>query len=242
MNLKTMVKEVTSETTPSNLATPAITIKGIRDGLLVTMAEGDWPDVLGDLIRQIEARGNFFKGARVAIDVGNRILHAAELGALRDKLSDYEITLWAAISQSPVTENTAQVLGLATKLSVPKPEGNIRTADTNLPGEDAIFIQRTLRSGLRVATHGHVVVLGDVNPGAEIIADGNVIIWGRLRGSVHAGASGNEDCVVCALEINPTQLRIANIFYVAPQKKKKIGPETVRLNQGQTVIEPWTVK
>lgn len=241
MNLKTMVKEDTGRT-PLNLSTSEIVIKGIRDGLLVTMDEGDWANVRGELIHQIEARGSFFKGARLAIDVGNRILHAAELGGLRDKLADYEITLWAVISQSPVTENTAQVLGLATRLSVPKAERVIHTADPNLPGEDAIFIQRTLRSGLRVATHGHVVVLGDVNPGAEIIADGSVIIWGRLRGSVHAGASGNDACVVCALEINPTQLRIANIFYATPQKKKKIGPETVRLIQGQAVVEPWTVK
>lgn len=220
----------------------ALSIKGVRDGLLVTFGEGDWAELQSGLLKQIEGRGSFFKGARMAVDVGNRILHAAELGILRDKLSDFEVALWAVVSNSPVTETTAQVLGLATRLAAPKPERSAKAVDTNLAGEDAVFVQRTLRSGFRIASHGHVIVLGDVNPGAEIIADGNVIIWGRLRGSVHAGAAGNEACVVCALEINPTQLRIANIFFTPPQKKRKFGPETVRLNQGQTVVEPWTVK
>ena len=53
-------------------------------------------------------------------------------------------------------------------------------------------------------------MLGDVNPGAEIIAEGNVIIWGRLRGMVHAGVKGNRSAVICALDLSPMQLRIAD--------------------------------
>lgn len=222
---------------PQNLS-----IKGIREGLLIGIGEGDWIDIQANLLKQIEERGTFFKGARLAIDVGNRILHAAEMGVLRDKLSDREIALWAVISNSPVTERTAQVLGLATRLSTPKPERVIRSVDPNLPGEDAILIQKTLRSGFRVSTHGHVIVIGDVNPGAEILSDGNIIVWGRLRGSVHAGAQGNQKSVVCALEMNPTQLRIANIFYAPAAKKKKGGPELVRLEDGQALSEQWNVK
>ena len=219
-----------------------LSIKGIREGLLISIGEGEWIDIQANLLKQIEERGTFFKGARLAIDVGNRILHAAEMGVLRDKLSDREIGLWAIISNSPVTERTAQVLGLATRLSTPKPERVIRSVDPNLPGEDAILIQKTLRSGFRVSTHGHVVVIGDVNPGAEILSDGNIIVWGRLRGSVHAGAQGNQKSVVCALEMNPTQLRIANIFYAPAGKKKKGGPELVRLENGQVLSEQWNVK
>lgn len=219
-----------------------ISIKGIREGLLVTLSEGDWDMLQARLLKQIEERGAFFRGARLALDVGNRILHAAEMGALRDRLSDREISLWAVISLSPVTEQTARVLGLATRLSIPKPERVIRQSDTQLPGEDAILIQRTLRSGYRVSTHGHVVVIGDVNPGAEIIADGNVVVWGRLRGSVHAGAQGNEKSVVCALEMNPTQMRIANIFYAPPPKKKTKGAELARIEKNEIITELWNLK
>lgn len=217
-------------------------IKGIREGLLVTLGEGDWDTLQERLLRQIEEKGAFFRGARMAVDVGNRILHAAQMGALRDRLSDREISLWAVISHSPVTEQTAQVLGLATRLSTPKPERVVRQLDTQLPGEDAILIQRTLRSGFRVSTHGHVVVIGDVNPGAEIIADGNVVVWGRLRGTVHAGAQGNEQSIVCALEMNPTQLRIANIFYSSPVKKKNKGAEIARIFKNEIITEIWNIK
>lgn len=221
---------------------PTITIKGIREGLLVTVGEGEWEDLQERLLKQIEEKATFFRGARMAIDVGNRILHAAQMGALRDRLSDREISLWAVISHSPVTEQTAQVLGLATRLSSPKPERVIRPSETQLPGEDAILIHRTLRSGFRVSTHGHVVVIGDVNPGAEIIADGNVVIWGKLRGTVHAGAQGNEDCVVCALEMSPTQLRIANLFYNPPMKKKNKGAEIARILKNQIITEVWNTR
>jgi septum site-determining protein MinC len=242
MNSNFMVQEDQNSPVLPAETVQALTIKGVRDGLLVTIGEGDWLDLQAALLKQIEGRGAFFKGARMAVDVGNRILHAAELGSLRDRLSNYEVALWAVVSNSPVTETTAQVLGLATRLAAPKPERQVKVVDTNLSGEDAVFLQRTLRSGFRVASHGHVVVLGEVNPGAEIIADGNVIVWGRIRGSVQAGAAGNSDCVVCALEINPTQLRIGEVFYAPPAKRKKSGPEMVRLSQGQAVLEPWTLK
>ena len=78
------------------------------------------------------------------------------------------------------------------------------------------MIRRTLRSGRTVRSQGHVVVFGDVNPGAEIIAAGDVIVWGRLRGNVHAGANGDESAFVCALDMTPTQLRIAGYISISP--------------------------
>jgi septum site-determining protein MinC len=217
-------------------------IKGIKDGLLVTLGEGDWPELETALLAHVEEKAAFFKGARMALDVGNHILRAAEMGALRDRLSNKGISLWAVISNSTLTEQTAQVLGLATRISTPRPERAIRPLDTNLEGETAVFVNRTLRSGFKVAHRGHVVVLGDVNPGAEVIAGGSVVIWGRLRGVVHAGAEGDENAVVCALEMTPTQLRIAE--HLAPQKQrsKKPEPEIARIQDGQVVSVSWIPK
>jgi septum site-determining protein MinC len=220
----------------------AVQIKGIKDGLLVALGEGAWADLESALLRQVEERAAFFQGARVALDVGNHILRAAEMGGLRDRLSERGITLWAIISSSPVTEKTAQMLGMATRISTPRPERTIKPMDTNLEGEGAIFVQRTLRSGFKVSHHGHVIVIGDVNPGAEIVAGGSVVIWGRLRGAVHAGADGDDKAVVCALNMEPVQLRIAGQGAVFPKRKGKPEPEMARIQNGQVVAEPWNLK
>jgi septum site-determining protein MinC len=221
-------------------------IKGIKDGLLVTMGEGDWAELESTLLKHVEDKASFFQGARVALDVGNHILRAAELGLLRDRLSSKGITLWAVISNSPVTEGTAQVLGLATRLSTPRPERTIKSMDTNLAGENAILVHRTLRSGFKVSHHGHIIVLGDVNPGAEVIAGGSVIVWGRLRGVVHAGVDGDNSAVVCALEMDATQLRIAGLLSQPPKLSRfaraKTEPAMVRIENGVLVAVPWNPK
>ena len=98
---------------------------------------------------------------------------------------------------------------------------------------------RPLRSGTRIEFAGHIVVFGDVNPGAEVIAGGSVIIWGRLRGVVHAGAQGNRDAVVCALDLSPTQLRVASEIATAPERRSKPQPEIVRIKNGQLQAETW---
>jgi septum site-determining protein MinC len=84
-----------------------------------------------------------------------------------------------------------------------------------------------------------VVIFGDVNPGAEVIAGGNIIVWGRIRGVVHAGVDGDEKAVVCALDLAPTQLRIADKIAVSPKKQGKIQPETARLEGDRIVAESW---
>lgn len=217
-------------------------IKGIKDGLLVTIGEGEWTGVQKALLSSIVEKASFFQGARVAMEVGNRILHAAELGVLRDRLADHGVSLWAVVSSSPVTEQTAQVLGLATRLSMPRPERTIRPLDTTLEGENGVFIRRTLRSGFKITSHGHVSVLGDINPGAEIIAGGSILVWGRVRGSVVAGADGDETAVVCALALDPTQLRIANLVANLSSKKELHQPVCAIIRNGVITIEPWKLK
>jgi len=160
---------------------------------------------------------------------------------LRDQLSDRGISLWAVISESPTTEKTAQLLGLATRVSKPRPEEARQFSVKDLGDETALFLERTLRSGTRIEFPGHVVVLGDVNPGAEIIAEGNVIIWGRLRGMVHAGAKGNKTAVICALDLSPTQLRIAEEVSASLKPQENPKPEIARINEnGKLQAEFWS--
>src|SRR5215510_141067 len=177
-----------------------IQIKGLRDGLLVSLDDASWDEQRTAFLAQVDAQPDFFQGARLALDVASQVLHVNQLVELRDQLSERGISLWAVVSESPTTEKTAQLLGLATRISKPRPEEGRKFAVDDLGEETALFLNRTLRSGTRIEFAGHIVVLGDVNPGAELIAEGNVIIWGRLRGMVHAGSRGNKDAVICALE------------------------------------------
>jgi septum site-determining protein MinC len=220
---------------------PKFEIKGIRDGLLVTLGDGLWSDASDSLLEQIVARSDFFDGARLALDVGTYVLHAVELSQLRDRLSEHGVLLWAVLSSSPTTEQTAQVLGLATRLAKPKPEPPLRNPSGEVHEADTgILVQRTLRSGMKLEYAGHITVIGDVNPGAEVIARGNIIVWGRMRGVVHAGAEGNEEAMVCALDLSPTQLRIAGHIATTPQRRGKPQPEIARLREGHVVAEPWS--
>ena len=216
-----------------------VQIKGIRDGLLVSLGDAGWPVVQHALLERIEQQPAFFQGARLALDVGNQALKSAELSQLRDQLSERGIMLWAVISNSPLTENTAQILGLATRISRPRPQEKAQPARVS-DDETAMWVNKTLRSGTRIEYGGHVIIFGDVNPGAEVIAGGSVVIWGRLRGVVHAGAQGNREAVVCALDLFPTQLRIAGEIAVAPERRGKPQPEIVRIKDGQLQAEPWT--
>ncbi len=219
-----------------------IQIKGIREGLLISIGEGDWSSIQASLMEKISEKGNFFQGARIALEVGNRILHAAELGTIRDRLADKNVILWAILSNSPMTELTAQDLGLATRISVPKPERVIKPVDSSLAGDDAIFLRKTIRSGFKVVSKGHIIIMGDVNPGAEIIAGGSIIIWGRCLGVVQAGSEGDQEATVCALDLNPTQLRIAGIIAISPKRKGKSQPEVARVTNGQVIAETWNPK
>src|SRR5512147_1342588 len=218
-----------------------IQIKGLRDGLLVSLDDASWEMQRGALIAQVDAQPSFFQGARLALDVASQVLHVSDLVDLRDQLSERGISLWAVISESPTTEKTAQLLGLATRISKPRPEESRKFAVENLGDETALFLNKTLRSGTRIEFSGHVVVLGDVNPGAEIVAEGNVIIWGRLRGMVHAGAKGNRNAVICALDLSPTQLRIAEEVSAVLKPREDPVPEIARINKdGKLQAEFWS--
>ena len=222
---------------------PQIEIKGTQEGLLVILGDGEWLQLREALLFQVDEQQEFMQGARMAVDVGNHILKAVDLGLLRDELSERGISLWAVISNSATTEKTAKTLGLATVISQPKRKQEIKPLDTRYNyGDDAVFIQRTLRSGYNLTYPGHVIVLGDVNPGAEIIAGGNIIVWGRLRGLVHAGAEGDDSAVVCALDLMPTQLRIAGHIAITPKRRGKSQPEIAYVKDSQVVAETWGKK
>lgn len=107
-----------------------------------------------------------------------------------------------------------------------------------------LYIQRTLRSGQSISSDGNIVVVGDVNPGSEIIAKGDITVWGILGGIAHAGSEGNSYARIRALKMNAIQLRIADIFARRPdsinipyvQKSDSYIPEEACVRRGNIII------
>ena len=105
------------------------------------------------------------------------------------------------------------------------------------------LIRQNLRSGQNFYTRGNVVILGDVNPGAEIVAGGSILVVGTLRGMAHAGRFGNEKKVVAALKMQPIQIRIAEHITRPPDGEREEGmfPEVARIRDGRVIIETMVI-
>lgn len=220
--------------------TSIVQIKGIRDGLLATFSDAPWEEQQAALLAQIDERPAFFQGARLAMDVGTQVLKVNDLVDLRDRLSERNVSLWAVVSESPMTEQTSQLLGLATRISKPRPEEQRQFLDT-INDETALFVTKTIRSGSRVEYPGHIVIVGDVNPGAEVVAGGNVIVWGRVRGMIHAGSKGDRSAFICALDLSANQLRIADLVSASLKPHKDPRPEIASINSdGRLQAELWS--
>ncbi len=241
-----------------------INIRGTSEGVVVNIGAGDWNSLVAELTTRLEQAASFFKGGRVALYVGPRLLSQDEVEHLGALFQQHAMSLWAVVGDSEETRQVVTALGLETELApsrpplrpaslsmepgrpagaaqVQPPRFADEAGEEELPEGGAVLVRRTLRSGQTVRHTGHVVVVGDVNPGAEIIAGGDVVVWGRLRGTVHAGAGGDDDAVVCALVLTPTQLRIGSHIARSPggEPGRRILPEVASVQGDQIVAKPW---
>lgn len=107
-------------------------------------------------------------------------------------------------------------------------------------GPSTLYHTGTLRGGQALHHAGNIVVIGDVNPGAELIATGDIAVFGALRGVAHAGAQGDAEARVHAIELAPTQLRISTFIAAdaGDRKQTPIQPETARVQNDRIVIFP----
>ncbi len=108
---------------------------------------------------------------------------------------------------------------------------------------ETLYVEANLRSGQLIRYPGNVFILGDVNPSAEIIAAGDVIVWGTLRGIVHAGADGDSEAKIIAMRIESGQIRIAGKILVVNKAIKKkansITPELVKIENNEIIISNY---
>jgi len=218
----------------------SLTVKGRRDSLLIIVdPAASLGQVLADLLARLDGTPAFFGGARTILDMGPRALVEEDLDQLLTILARYDVSLTTLLTADAQTRQLAEERGLATTLRVSRPTRRLQ--DSPDEGDDrCLVLKRTLRSGQVVRYPGHVIVVGDVNPGAEVLAGGDVFIWGRLRGVVHAGATGDQRAVVCALDLAPTQLRIADLAARTPEDRPRPPrPEIARVENGSIIVETW---
>lgn len=217
-----------------------VTIRGTSDGVVINLGAGAWPHLMDELGTHLEQTASFFKGGRVALQVGPRQLNQSQLEAIGQLLNQHNMSLWAVDSDSVTTQATVSALGLETTVG---PTEVANASAKQSVAENSVIVQRTLRSGQVVSHPGDVIIMGDVNPGAEVKAGGSIIVWGRLRGIAHAGLGEiGDQAFVCALQLTPTQLRISSHITRSPVDdidRHTVVPEMASINDGQIVAEPW---
>lgn len=124
------------------------------------------------------------------------------------------------------------------------PEKEYTKEDMELEAYSTKYIKQTIRSGQVINYEGNIVIIGDCHPGSEIIAHGDITVWGVLGGIAHAGAGGNQKAKVRALKMNAIQLRIANCYSRRPdtlntvysEKTNSFTPEEARIINGEIVV------
>ena len=215
------------------MATP-VAIKGGKVGLRLVLDEAaPWDDVLDELHERLSRGVEFFHGAQITVDTGERALGDEELADLLHVMGEHGLQPNSLATSSREGRSAGRSAGITTRPAVrAAPAAPVQDADA------AMLVQRTLRSGQVLRHHGHLTLLGDVNPGAEVVASGSIIVWGRLRGTAHAGALGDPEAVVCALELAPTLLRIADVL-ARPPGSRPSGPEMARITPKGIEVEPW---
>lgn len=203
---------------------------------MVVDQQADWSAVMNALQHHFERAGSFFAGAQLVIEVGGRRVSEDNLSHVLSLMEQYGLRPEAIATSNRDSRNAARAVGLETRAM---PHYQQPQSTSASPDSDSLLVRRTVRSGQVVRHHGHITVIGDVNPGAQVIAGGSVVVWGRLRGLVHAGVLGDDMAVVCALQLRPTQLRIASLIVRTPEDEVSPAPEIARVEDHTILVESW---
>lgn len=204
------------------MAREYVTFKGTKDGLVLWLdPHAEFNDILNQLQEKLTLTRGFWQGVTIVLKQTERECRPQEKARLEELMGEFGMSLREDVEQS-------------------SPSQVKMTEEMNR--DNALIVRRTLRSGQRVHHIGSVVVLGDVNPGAEVVAGGDIIVLGTLRGIAHAGALGEEAAVVMALKLLPTQLRIAHFISRAPDHgdaPEPQGPEIAQIRNNLITIHSY---
>lgn len=232
----------------------SITIKSMGDSINIMLDENaDFDTITRDLRKKVSDAKQFFEGASTNVAFIGRELSKAQEQILLYVITtettmdvtlvDYEAPVLPSMppQRAAITEPAAPAEKPAPK-DEPKAVKTTERQSIGYIASNTAYHHGGLRSGQLLKFNGSVVVLGDANPGSEIVADGNVIVLGALKGMAHAGAGGDTGSFVSALALQPTQLRIANIITYVPSppkgKKEPSKPSIAYVKDGQVFVGP----
>jgi len=210
-----------------------VLFKGSKGGLeLVINQSADFTDILEQLKEKLESAANFFIGSTgIRVVSGTNSLTGDERRQLINLLADYGLALH---------EQPSELLPLEFVQDT-----DIHVGDSPVEyrqeaeGGKTLIVSRMLRSGQKVVFNGSVIIVGDVNPGAEIIASGNITVQGTCRGVAHAGVNGDYAATITADKLIAGQLRIAGLIARAPDNQDEpTCREIAHIANGAVVIEP----
>jgi len=219
-----------------------VVLKLYKEGMLVYINKNmPFDELKKTVVEKFKKSESFFKGLTLKVGFSGAELTEDQYQQLIEAISDVlgcKAVLWE--NPRPVEKPTEdrlnhdltgeQILSNAFKIEV---------ADENTK-----FYTKTIRSGQLLESDGNIVVVGDVNPGAELVATGNIVVMGTLKGTVHAGAKGNREAIVVALNLSPIQLRIANVISRSPDDNSDHGfiPEIAYIRDDKIFIEDFLQK
>lgn len=215
-----------------------VKLKGSRVGLQLIFKQGvDFEEIRDDIQRKLEEGSRFFRRGTV-IQIAPGILSEENEGVLRKLFHQHGVLFRVeAVAEAPPPQTREK--------ASPRPEEK-REAAAEIPKTvpvaeepQMLVINRTVRGGQEIKTQGSVMICGNVNPGAQIIAGGSIDVRGTCKGMVHAGAYGDVSAVVVADRLMPTQIRIADRIAQSPEKMEKpTVAERASIKNGKIVIEP----
>jgi len=205
-----------------------VKLKGVGKGFWITLDTSHPEDVLiSEIDKLLKKLKHLAINADLVLDAGDAKGQEELIQRIKAYLREnFELGL---ISDSPI------------KRSVPTER--IRQRDLskgwNQHRSDVLMLRGRVRSGQKINAKKHLVITGDVNPGAELIAGGDVIVLGKLSGKVHAGFPDREDAMVFALGLNPSHIKIGSIAALGSEDKGGNIPEFASVEKDKIIVQDY---
>ncbi|OUL18091.1 septum site-determining protein MinC [Nostoc sp. 106C] len=196
----------------------------------VPATEFSWYEIWQQMRQRLQTDRLRIPNTPVYLLAKDRLLDSRQLQELAEVLSEVQLQLKSVATSRRQTAIAAVSSGYSVEQLQPETSLSSEIKTTPTPLADALYLEMTVRSGVEIRHPGSVIILGDLNPGGIVVADGDILVWGRLRGVAHAGASGNRECLIMSLQMEPTQLRIADAVARAPEKSPtQFSPEVAHM-------------
>jgi septum site-determining protein MinC len=192
-------------------------------------SELSWSEIWQQMKQRLNASDRLRRPqTQVHLVAQDRLLDSRQMQEIAEALGEFQLQLKCVATSRRQTAIAAVTLGYSVEQL--QPQASLNSESKTIALADALYLAMTVRSGVEIRHPGTVIIVGDINPGGMVVADGDILVWGRLRGIAHAGAKGNRECQIMALQMEPTQLRIADAVARAPEKSPlQFTPEVAHI-------------